>query len=306
MLTVIDPRWDAFVKVAQLGSFTRAAVALDCLQSVLSRQIALLESHCGERLFRRTGRGVVLTAFGEQVYARMRPLLEHAGQVEDGIRTLGGEAIGEVRVGLLPSAVKTFAGKLYRALRSQHPKIALHFTDGASAHLEEWLAEGRLDLSLLLREDMVEFPDQPTLARIELVLIGQAGDPRMEVEKFRFADLQGLPLIVPAQPHLLRERLGRVAGEHGVRLTIAMEADSVQLQQELVAAGAGYSIVAESTARPDVEAGLIVARPIVEPALVRRIVLGASRRRPSTRATREVARLMFEMRAALSSRPDPA
>jgi DNA-binding transcriptional LysR family regulator len=300
MLTVIDPRWEAFLKVAQLGSFTRAAVALDCLQSVLSRQIALLESQCGERLFRRTGRGVVLTDFGEHVYARMRPLLEHAGQVEDGIRTLGGEAIGEVRVGLLPSTVKSIAGRLFRAVRSTHPKVVLHFTDGASGHLEEWLREGRLDLSLLLREDMEERPDQPTLAHIDLVLIGPPGDPRMELAAFRFADLQGLPLIVPAQPHLLRERLDRVAREQGVSLNIAMEADSVQLQQELVAAGAGYSIVAQSTAQADVEAGAIVARPIVQPSMARRIVLGSSPRRASTRATREVARLMFEMRDVLS------
>lgn len=299
MLTVIDLRWEAFLKVAQHGSFTRAATALDCLQSVLSRQIALLETQCGERLFRRTGRGVVLTDFGEQVYARMRPLLEQARQVEDDIRTLGGEAIGEVRVGLLPSTVKTFAGRLFCSLRSRHPKVALHFTDGASAHLEEWVNEGRLDLSLLLREDMVERPDQPTLAHIDLVLIGPPGDPRMEVETFRFSGLRQLPLIVPSHPHLLRERLDRVAREQGMTLTIAMEADSVQLQQELVAAGAGYSIVAQSTAQPDVQAGLIVARPIVEPSMARRIVLGASPRRPSTRATREVARLMFEMRAAL-------
>jgi LysR family nitrogen assimilation transcriptional regulator len=301
MLTIIDPRWEAFLKVAQFGSFTRAAVAIGCLQSVLSRQITLLESQCGERLFRRTGRGVVLTDFGEQVYARVRPLVDHVGQVEDDIRTLGGEAIGEVRVGLLPSTVKPFAGRLFRALRSKHPKVVLHFTDGASAHLEEWVKEGRLDLSLLLREDMVELPDQPTLAHIKLVLIGPPGDPRMDVESFRFADLQELPLIVPAQPHLLRERLDRMAGEQGLTLTICMEADSVQLQQEMVAAGAGYSIVAETTAQADVQAGLIVARPIVQPCLARRIVLGSSPRRPSTLATREVARLMFEMRDTLSS-----
>lgn len=301
MLTVIDPRWEAFLKLAQLGSFTRAAVALDCLQSVLSRQIALLESQCGERLFRRTGRGVVLTEFGEEVYARIRPLLDHAGQVEDGIRTLGGEAIGEVRVGLLPSTVKTVAGRLFRAVRAAHPKVVLHFTDGASGHLDEWLREGRLDLSLLLREDMEERPDQPTLAHIDLVLIGPPGDPRMDLEAFRFADLQGLPLIVPAEPHLLRERLHRVALAQGVTLTFVMEADSVQLQQELVAAGAGYSIVAETTAQADVQAGLIVARPIVQPSMARRIVLGSSPRRPSTRATREVARLVFEMRGELSS-----
>src|SRR5207253_8933108 len=60
-LTIIDPRWTLFVRVVAAGSLSKAAVLLDMPQSMVSRNIALLESQCGERLFHRTGRGVVLT-----------------------------------------------------------------------------------------------------------------------------------------------------------------------------------------------------------------------------------------------------
>ncbi len=301
MTFIVDPKWESFFKVAQLGSLTRAAESLNCVQSVLSRKIAVLESQCGNRLFRRTGRGVVLTDFGEFVYARIQPLMAQAEQFGDEILTAGGEPMGEVRVGLLPSNVRNIAGALFQKLRKSHPLIKLHFTDGASAHLEEWLKQGRLDLALLLREDALEDPDEPCLAEIPLHLIGPPGDDVTRKQQVAFRRLEGLPLILPAPPHLLRARLDRLAAEHTVQFTVAMEADSVMLQQELVAAGAGYSIVAASSARPMVAAGRLSACPIVDPSLIRRVVLCSTPLRPSTLASREVARALFALRGLLNS-----
>jgi DNA-binding transcriptional LysR family regulator len=279
-----------------MGSLTRAAASLDCLQSVLSRQIALLEAQCGNRLFHRTGRGVVLTDFGELVLARIRPLMVQVEQFEDDIRTAAGEPMGEVRVGLLPSTVRSVSGPLFQAVRNAYPRVKLHFTDGASAHLEEWLKQGRLDLSLLLREDSEERPDEPCLSKVSLHLIGPPDDSLFSRKQVRFSGLQGLPLILPAAPHLLRARLDQLAREHAVQLSVAMEADSVLLQQELVAAGAGYAIVASTTVQADVAAGRLGSCPIVQPRLTRRIVLGSTPLRPNTLATREVARMLFGMR----------
>jgi DNA-binding transcriptional LysR family regulator len=69
--TLVDARWLVFVRVAALGSLSKAAAVLDVPQSIVSRNVALLERECGERLFRRTGRGVVLTELGEQLLPRV-------------------------------------------------------------------------------------------------------------------------------------------------------------------------------------------------------------------------------------------
>ena len=63
MQTIVDARWRLFVQVADAGSISAAAVALDVPSSVLSRQIAQLEAESGARLFRRTGRGMALLNF---------------------------------------------------------------------------------------------------------------------------------------------------------------------------------------------------------------------------------------------------
>ena len=67
-----------FAKVAELGSLTRAAVAMDTLQSAVSRRIAALERDCGGRLFHRTGRGVTLTDLGRRVLPAVTTLLADA------------------------------------------------------------------------------------------------------------------------------------------------------------------------------------------------------------------------------------
>lgn len=107
--------------------------------------------------------------------------------------------------------------------------------------------------------------------------------------------LSGLPLVLPARPHLLRARLDRMAAEHGLELSVAVEADSVQLQYAVAAAGAGLAIVSVAAGVP--QAPLRASR-IVGPELVRYVVLVESPRRPHTSASQKVHRLLCELGTA--------
>ncbi|MGC3980386.1 MAG: LysR family transcriptional regulator [Steroidobacteraceae bacterium] len=294
MLSIVDSKWVLFVKVTELGSVTHAAAALDIPQSVISRQIGILERECGARLFRRTGRGVVLTDFGEQLFPRVKVLIAQADQLSDEIRTSSGEPLGDVRIGVLPSAVPKLVGHLLNAVSERFPKVRLHFTEGSSVQLEDWLNQGRLDLSLLLREDEVELPDEPTLRKLSLSLIGPHGNPITE-QPVQFDQLAELPLILPGEPHLLRARLNALATQRNIKLQVAVEADSIQLQEELVAAGAGYAIVA-AHALPSELSKRISTAPIVNPELHRRVVLSTTLLRPHTLATRAVSQLIIELK----------
>ena len=293
MPAVVDPKWMLFIKVAELGSVTHAAAVLDQPQSVISRQIGILERDCGARLFRRTGRGVVLTELGQQIFPRVKALVAQSEQLADEIRTSGGEPIGTVRLGILPSSVPLFVGALLRTARQRFPKVRLHLTEGSSVQLEDWLNQGRLDLSLLLREDEQESQDEPTLKTVQLSLIGPLGDPVTAQPEVEFERIAQLPLVLPGQPHLLRARLDALAAQRNVRLQVAIEADSIHLQEEVVIAGGGYAIVAARALHPDEPRRFNVAR-IVNPTLTRRVVLSTSVLRPHTLAGRAMRQLILE------------
>ena len=290
MTAIIDGKWSVFIKVSELGSVTHAASALGVPQSVVSRQIGAIERECGGRLFRRTGRGVVLTEFGQRIFPGVKALVAQAAVLADEIQTLSGEPIGAVRLGVLPSAVQRFVGALLTRVSQRFPKIQLHFTEGSSVQLEDWLNQGRLDLSLLLRENELESPDEPTLRRVPLTLIGPAGDPLTSKPEVNFDQLAGLPLALPAEPHLLRARLNSLARERSIELSIKVEADSLYLQEAVVTQGGYYAIVGTRRVAPGLSSALIV-----NPSLTRRIVLSTTLLRPHTLATRAVTALILEL-----------
>lgn len=295
---IIDSRWLVFLQVAASGGLSRAAAALDMPQSIVSRNVAQLEQQCGERLFRRTGRGVVLTEFGEQMLPRVTRLAAEADALADDIRSARGLPAGEVLLGLLPSAVTHYAGPLFAAVRAQLPAVRLHLTEAASAQLEEHLREGRLDMAVILKEDEASIGNCHLLARVPLHLVGPRGDPVVASGDVPLAALAGLPLVVPGRPHLLRARLDRLASEHGVALRAAVEVDSVRLQYEVVAAGGGYAIASVLPGKLDAR---LASSRIVGPVLERFVVLAESPRRPHTRATRAVQRLVSAVADALDT-----
>lgn len=292
---IIDARWRIFLRVAEAGSLSKAATALDMPQSMVSRAITQLERQCGERLFQRTGRGVLLTELGTQLRPRVLRLAADADELADDIRNAQGRPVGEVLLGLLPSAVRRFTGPLCAAVRAQMPGVRLHLVEGASAQLEEQLREGRLDMATVPREDAAAIGDHPLLARMPLQLLGRAGDPLLALPQIALAALSGLPLVLPARPHPLRARLDRLAADGALQLQVAIEADSVHLQYEVAAAGGGYAIAAAAEP-PDPR---LASSRIVAPELERFVVLAVSPRRPHTRATREVQRLLCQIAAGM-------
>lgn len=289
---LIDGRWQLFLRVAEAGSLGKAATALALPPSALSRAVADLERRCGERLFVRTGRGVTLTAFGAQLLPRLARLAADAQALDDDLRNARGQPMGDVAVGLLPSAVPRYAGPLAAAVRQRMPGVRLHLVEGASAPLEEQLRDGRLDMAVVLREDAADIGDEQVLARVPLYLAGPQGDPVLAAGTLPLAALSGLPLVLPARPHLLRARLDRLAAEHGLQLQVAVEADSVQLQLAVAATGVGYAIASVAAALPH---GRLATARIVQPELQRFVVLAESPRRPHTLATREVRRLIVSL-----------
>jgi DNA-binding transcriptional LysR family regulator len=295
--SIVDAKWPLFVKVADLGSVSGAATALDIPQSVVSRQIAQLESDAGARLFRRTGRGVVLTEFGEQVYPRIVALIAQAEQLADEMRTRSGQPAGDVRFGLLPSTVPSLAGPLFSHVREHWPQVRLHLTEGSSAQLEEWLGQGRLDMALLLREEDTAKPGEAVLARLALSLVVPAVHPLARRKSIRFDEVARLPLVLPSEPHPLRARLARLALERKLSLTQALEADSIRLQHEIVACGGGFAITAGAFAPQD--ARRLAAVRITHPTLWRSVVLGIATQRPHTLATRSLAAAVQKMASAV-------
>jgi len=144
-------------------------------------------------------------------------------------------------------------------------------------------------MAVVLSDDEASIKDAHVLARVPLSLVGRRGETLVGEQDFPLAGLSGIPLVVPGRPHPLRGRLDRLAVDHSLTLQVAVEVDSVRLQYEIVAAGGGYAIASVLPGRLDPR---LASSRIVSPMLERFVVLVDTPRRPHTRATRAVRRLI--------------
>jgi DNA-binding transcriptional LysR family regulator len=279
----------AFVRVAEMGNISHAAIALGLTQSSLSRTIASLERSLGAALFRRTGRGVQLSEAGDRVLALARSVVVGCEQIRAEARPrMGGALSGVVTIALPPSIMRDVAAELYHEVRERHPGVTLRMLEGFSTQLEQWVAEGRADFAMLGRYRKTDVAGAEIVLESPLVLTGVDLPGQGPI---RFRDVARLPLLLPAAPNALRMALEHAARRMRLRLNVVAETDSLDAQKAILLRDACFTVVSRETVRREVASGELKARPIVQPRLLRHLVLVPTPQRPLGHAAREVARI---------------
>ncbi|MBW0169477.1 MAG: LysR family transcriptional regulator [Hydrogenophaga sp.] len=284
-----------FLEVAELGSFTKAAVLRQTVQSHISRQIGELEKQCGGALFRRTGRGVVLTDLGHRVEARVRGWVRDTDQLLADIRVDAGEPMGEVRLGILPSAAHPLMTHVFLRLKTEFPKIKLNVREGQGGELDALLDMGSVDMAILFRYQKPTGADEKLLAVAGTYLVSRPGDALTQGETFDFTRLAGLRLVLPRRPAHWRAVLDETARSKGFVLQAEVEADSLRVQKELVAHTPGlYSLLGPFSIDAELRAGRLQASRVVNPDLRRHVTLALPKQGQLTPASKIVARMLRE------------
>jgi len=294
-IALLAPRWKLFVLVAQLGSLTKAAVVLESRQSAISMQISQLERECGGRLFSRTGRGVVLTALGEAVLPRVQALLREAEQLGEDIIASSQVPSGEVRVGVVSSTSYPLVNRLYRVVRERYPRIRLQIFEGFSGNLDEWLANGVIDVGLLHRYGRRLPAKEEKLFEGHSFLVSKAHGRRKAPDRVSFSDLNQLPFVLPSRPSGLRILLDQIAARKRIAIPVLMEANSLATVKDVIADGDYYTVLPFQAVFREVKAGVLQASKIVSPGIDRTIALATTTQRPLSAAARETAKIVREV-----------
>ena len=114
---------NAFIRIAELGSFGRAAEVLNATQPTVSRQITALEQEVGSRLFTRHRRGVSLTQAGVLFRDHAVAALRSLDQAKAEITAQAHEPTGTVSLGLPPSLLKVLSGPVVDCFARRYPKV---------------------------------------------------------------------------------------------------------------------------------------------------------------------------------------
>ena len=291
-----------FVRVAELGSFSRAAMILDVAQPALSRQVRLLETDLRCALLQRTGRGVLLTEPGKRLFERSVGILQLVQQAREDLESGREEPSGRIVIGLPPSLGRLLTLPLVKMFHELTPKAHLVIVEGLTTHLIEWIATGRVDLALVHNPEAQPAIEIQPIVDEPLCLISparrrkpRAGAGWRTNTPVAFADLPQYPLIVPDHTHTIRRLVDAQAALSGVKLTIAWEISGVPSILDLVRARHGHAVLGPGAVRAAGEPQHFVARLIKRPRLLSKLSLAVSAHKPAGPLTRHGMRMLGEL-----------
>jgi LysR family transcriptional regulator, nitrogen assimilation regulatory protein len=293
-----------FVRVADLGSFTRAAAALDIAQPALSRQVRQLEVELRQTLLLRNGRGASPTEAGKLLLAHSRGILHQVALAKEELGTVRGALAGRVSIGLPPSLSKLITVPLMREFRKRLPEAQLSLTEGFSVTMSDGLRAGRIDMVVLYNappspDIEIEIMHEEALvlfsARAERAKGSARSHPMAATLKAQMTlqAVAALPLIIPSRPNAFRLLIETEMLRVGCKPNIVAEIDGLNSILDLVREGMGFAVLPPYALKNLHGPHPFVTHRIVRPKLLSQLMLAWSSQRPSTethRVAKEITR----------------
>jgi DNA-binding transcriptional LysR family regulator len=285
-----------FVAVAEESSFTRAAERAGVAQPSLSQQVRALEADLGATLVHRLRGNISLTAAGETLLPVARRMLADADTARREIRELADLGRGRVRLGATPSLCTGLLPAMLAAYRQTYPGVDIVVHEGGSRTLQRDLAEGALDVALVIDARLDDDPAVVTIPYLteDLVVISRHGHPGpTRRARIGVAELKGVPLVMFRPGYDLRETTVAACRAEGFEPTFAIEGGEMDAVLEFVNAGLGVAVVPSTVVR-----GRFRVTPFASPGLSRTVMLARRRDLEPPRAAQAlIERLVDGLRA---------
>jgi LysR family nitrogen assimilation transcriptional regulator len=273
---------DAFVRVAESGSFSRAALSMGMAQPLLSRQVRQLEVGLRQTLLRRNGRGVTLTDSGKVLLEHARGILHQVALAHEELAGSRHALAGRVSIGLPPSLSRFITVPLTKRFRQMLPEAQLTLTEGFSLPMIESVRAGQLDMGVLYNPAPAPDLELSVLRQDTLSLISRTDDLAPAKTRVGPADLAKLPLILPSRPNAFRLLIESEMARLDLKPHIVLEIDGLNAILELVREGLGHAVLPTYTLGPTGQSQGLVSRRIDRPRLVGTLMLAHSAKRAVT------------------------
>lgn len=283
------------VAVADSLSFRKAAERCHVSQPALSAQLALLEDLLELRLFERDRRRVIPTAAGRELVARARTVLRAADELMDAARNAKDPWTGTLRIGIIPTISPYLLPIAAPALRSAYPRLSIVWAEDKTEVLVKRLDEGTLDAALLALEAELGDVEWEALAKDPFVLATSTADPLGEKKSPAvLGELEEASVLLLDDGHCFREQALAFCTRAKAK-ELAFRATSLTTLAQMVAAGAGVTLLPELAVPTEVHRAELRTRPLAAPVPFRTIVLAWRKQSPLGEPLRTVATLLKDV-----------
>jgi DNA-binding transcriptional LysR family regulator len=262
---------EAFIQIAELGSFNKAAEKLHVTQTGLTRRIQRLEAHVGLKLIDRTTRTVALTSIGREFLPEARRMVDAVDRSFERLKTMSRFSTGDITIASVPSLMYGRLPRILRSYATRHPSNRVEILDRTSILVIEAVRRRQAEFGL-----HVQPPNQPdlrneVLVRDPFVVYCRNDHPLAGRAAIAWADLAGHDLITlggsSGNRLLMEAQLARSGIEVKTKFVVEYFSSAIGLASE----GLGIAILVASLVenlRPD-----LAQIPLVDPIVDRPISL---------------------------------
>jgi DNA-binding transcriptional LysR family regulator len=273
---------DAFLTVARLGNFTRAAERLHLSQPAMSRRIDQLEQELAAPLFERFHGGARLTAAGHAFLPFAEQALAALRDGAEAVRAVDQEDRGTVALGLVGTLASTDLPGLLQRFRAAYPQIRLVLHTGRSDEISAMVRRGEVDLGLRYFADSQAEIVSERVHEEPLRVVASSHTRRASTDVREPGELAGVPWVLfptasenhsESYAHLVQRQLhlGGLVDLEVVKI------DSLTAQKRLIEADFGLGLLPESSIQEELR--LDTLQTLAVPALYTTVPVMVIRRR---------------------------
>jgi DNA-binding transcriptional LysR family regulator len=233
----------AFLSIAERGSFQRAAAHLNLSQTAVSHRMRKLEDELGVRLLARTTREVTLTRAGIDFLPRARKAVAELEQSFDELKQQGEKRRERLDIACLPAfAVHYLPPVLGRFLRTR-PRLEIRIFETPSAAVAELVQSGEVEFGLSVVQANRWDLEVETISTAPLALACPVRHPMAKRRSVAWTELRNLPLIRVGSKAAIRPIIDEAVNAARLTLDWQYEVQHVETAVNLVEAGLGFAIV---------------------------------------------------------------
>jgi len=282
-----------FLEIVRLKSFSKAAQTCFRTQPAISAQVRQLEQDLNTTLFERLGTRISLTTAGRIFANYAEQILDLRRQAQDAINELEKVPRGELVIGANEATCIYVLPRVFSEYKKQFPNVQLHVDRSYGSRVVQAVMDNLADFGITqlpVAEKKLQVVD---VHADEIRLIMPPGDALATCASVSCRDLAGKPLLMP-RSGTTRNRLNAWFDPIEDDLKVSMELDSTEMTKRFVMAGLGYSFMAVSHCREEMEQGRLAAVSLAPEPMMRHLGLIYRRDKALSRAALGFIQVILE------------
>ncbi|WP_417691678.1 LysR family transcriptional regulator [Roseibium sp.] len=234
---------EAFVAIAELGSFSRAASYLNLSQTALSHRVRKLEADLGVQLIVRTTRDVSLTKEAQGLLPQVRRDLRQLADAYSGLKSRGTERAEELAFACLPTIANYYMPSILKTFARECPMVRIRLQDQPVSRVYELVQDGEVEFGITVvgarqwHLDFYEIYTEP------YVLLVPQDHPLAERDSITRADLSGLEFVRIETQSTNRKLIDEALGGHSSSIIWRYEVQNSAMAMRLVAEGVALTVL---------------------------------------------------------------